>query len=212
MKHQGTEILLQLSLVTASWKVAAWEGWNTSQILGQGVLSNFWMFISISESCVPKFARRGIWSFNDSLRCTFSSLRVKRHLEKSQQLGSYVQVPLQLFFFQAKSLPPFSFFSCLDTGISMKLLSFLHLQESQRVPWVRRTWFIFYSFPDSYRQPIFVSWSSLCNLDVKQDSYIPKTWGSNHPSFFVSRAHWWVCAWAHARVHACVFMHLETRG
>lgn len=105
MKHQGTEILLQLSLVMASWKVAVWEGWNTSQILGQGVLSNFWMFISISESCVPTFARRGIWSFIDSLRCTFSSLRVKRHLEKSQQLGSYVQVPSQLFFFFSKPNP-----------------------------------------------------------------------------------------------------------
>lgn len=38
-----------------------------------------------------------------------SSLHVKRHLEKLQQLVSYFQVPSQLFF-QGKSLPPFSFF------------------------------------------------------------------------------------------------------
>lgn len=34
-----------------------------------------------------------------------SSLRVKRHLEKLQQLGSYVQVPSQLFFFFPSRIP-----------------------------------------------------------------------------------------------------------
>lgn len=130
MKHQATEIPPQLCLVMASWKAAVWEGWNTSQILDQSMLSNFWMFISISESCVTVFAKRGIWSFNNSLCCTFLTYMWKGILKNCISLDHMFR---SIHSFLPKPTPcPHSHFSCLGIEIFYEAHIFLSIFRSLR--------------------------------------------------------------------------------